>query len=383
MAKAKAVNNIDNPFDGKIDWKNSHDLDYAEYNRRISQWLSFHAYKYGTKDIVKYVVQWMEKNGYDAKQTRAFSSVAPLKSSVTAGSIAKMLIAGGPDSHPEFVNGRSHSEWLHNEVANVLKFAVPEEQEETKKANVVDIQTRMRLQCYEYVQPIEIEMDRLFDNPTKYKLDDFTPVTILKDAGTSQAHARIIRGFYEEEAAEFLELAQGTTDEDLREAYGHYNKSQQKKIAEFFKKLLEGCDTVIASAKAKSAPRKRKPVPPSKIVAKLKYKTEDTDLKLKSINPVDIVGAKELYVYNTKTRKLGRYVADEFIGELSVKGTTVVGFAPVYSVQKTLRKPADQLKEFMSASKPNTRKFLDTVKTVDIKLNGRINEETLLLKVLK
>ena len=383
MAKAKAVNNIDNPFDGKIDWKNSHNLEYAEYNRRLSQWLSFHAYKYGTKDIIKYVVLWMEQNNYTVEQIREFSSVAPIRSSVTAGSIARMLTAGGPDSHPEFLNGRSHSEWLHNEVANVLKFAVPEQKEENKKSVVVDIQTRMRLQCYEYVQPIEVEMDKMFDNPTKYKLDDFTPVSILKDAGTSQAHARIIRGFYEEEAAEFLELAEGTTDEDLKEAYSHYNKSQQKKIAEFFKKLLEGCDTVITSAKAKSAPRRRKPVPPSKIVAKLKYKKEDTELKLKSVNPVDIVGAKEVYVYNTKTRKLGRYVADEFVGELSVKGTTIVGFTPIYSIQKTLRKPVEQLKEFMTASKPNTRKFLDSIKTVDIKLNGRINPETLLLKVLK
>ena len=384
MAKAKAVNNIDNPFDGKIDWKNSHNLNYAEYNRRLSQWLSFHAYKYGTKDIVKYIVQWMEKNGYDAKQTKEFTSVATLKSSVTAGSIARMLSAGGPDSHPEFMNGRSHSEWLHNEIKNVLSFVVKEEPEEDKKNNnVVDIQTRMRLQCYEYVQPIEIEMDKMFANPSKYKLDDFTPVSILKDAGTSQAHARIIRGFYEEEAAEFLELAEGTTDEDLKEAYSHYNKPQQKKVAEFFKKLLEGCDTVITSAKAKSAPRRRKPVPPSKIVAKLKYKKDDTDLKLKSVNPVDIVGAKEIYVYNTKTRKLGRYVADEFVGELSVKGTTIVGFTPISSIQKTLRKPAEQLKEFMTASKPNTRKFLDSIKTVDIKLNGRINPETLLLKVLK
>lgn len=384
MSKAKAANNIDNPFDGKIDWKNSHDLDYKEYNRRLSQWLSFHAYKYGTKDVVKFITAWMEKNGYIPEQTKAFASIAPVKSSVTAGSIARMLTAGGPDSHPEFMNGRSHSEWLHNEVKTVLEFVQPEEQEEeNKKSNVVDIQTRMRLQCYEYVEPIEVELEKLFENPAKYKLDDFTPVTILKNAGVSQAHARIIRGFYESDAGEFAELVGGTSDEDLKEAYSHLKKPQQKKVNDFYTKLLEACDTAIATAKAKSAPRKRKPVPPSKIVAKIKYKAEDTDLKLKSINPVDIVGAKELYVYNTKTRKLGRYVADEFIGELSVKGTTIVGFAPSASVQKTLRKPVEQLKEFMGASKPNTRKFLDTVKTVDIKLNGRLNPETLLLKVLK
>jgi hypothetical protein len=50
-------------------------------------------------------------------------------------------------------------------------------------------------------------------------------------------------------------------------------------------------------------------------------------------------------------------------------------------VSKTLRKPDQQLKEFMKASKVQLRKFLDSIKTTEIALNGRINEDTLLLKV--
>jgi pyruvate formate-lyase activating enzyme-like uncharacterized protein len=38
-------------------------------------------------------------------------------------------------------------------------------------------------------------------------------------------------------------------------------------------------------------------------------------------------------------------VAQEF-QELSIKGTSITGFDPVKSVQKTLRKPEEQLKEF-------------------------------------
>jgi hypothetical protein len=50
------------------------------------------------------------------------------------------------------------------------------------------------------------------------------------------------------------------------------------------------------------------------------------------------------------------------------------------SVQKTLRKPEEQLKEFKAAGKVQLRKFLDDIKAVDIKLNGRINEEVVLLQ---
>jgi hypothetical protein len=103
-------------------------------------------------------------------------------------------------------------------------------------------------------------------------------------------------------------------------------------------------------------------------------------LKLVSVNPADIIGAKELWVFNTKTRKLGKYVAAEY-QELGVKGTSITGFDEKQSVAKTLRKPEEQLKEFKSAGKVALRKFLEDIKAVDIKLNGRINEDTVLLKV--
>jgi hypothetical protein len=99
-----------------------------------------------------------------------------------------------------------------------------------------------------------------------------------------------------------------------------------------------------------------------------------------SINPQDVIGVKELWVYNTKSRKLGKYVATEF-SELGIKGTSIVNYDEIKSVQKTLRKPEEQLKEFKAAGKVQLRKFLDDIKAVDIKLNGRINEEVVLLKV--
>ena len=84
-------------------------------------------------------------------------------------------------------------------------------------------------------------------------------------------------------------------------------------------------------------------------------------------------------MFNTKSRKLGKYIAGEF-HDLGVKGTTITGFDEFKSVQKTLRKPEDQLKEFKAAGKVQLRKFLEDIKAVDIKLNGRISEEVILLK---
>ena len=137
---------------------------------------------------------------------------------------------------------------------------------------------------------------------------------------------------------------------------------------------------ILQEAKINRKPRAKKSVPAEKLVAKMKYLKQDDKLRLVSINPVDIIGAKELWVFNCKTRKLGKYVADDF-SDLGVKGTSVTGFDELKSVAKTLRKPEEQLKEFKAAGKVALRKFLEDIKAVDIKLNGRINEDTILLKV--
>ena len=108
------------------------------------------------------------------------------------------------------------------------------------------------------------------------------------------------------------------------------------------------------------------------------------------MQPDQIIGASELWVFNIKTRKLGKYVAKNIdpkgMGRagsgLSVKGTTIIGFNEEQSIQKTLRKPEEQLKAFKSAGKVALRKFLDEIPTIDTKLNGRCNSDTILLKVV-
>ena len=52
------------------------------------------------------------------------------------------------------------------------------------------------------------------------------------------------------------------------------------------------------------------------------------------------------------------------------------------NIQKTLRKPTEQLKEFKDAGKVKLRKYMEDIKTTDTKLNGRCNPDTVLLKVV-
>ena len=177
--------------------------------------------------------------------------------------------------------------------------------------------------------------------------------------------------------------------EQLIEAYADFEKKDVKKYLEALMLFMGALDIIIDTAKANRKPRKRIRSK-EKMVAKLKFRVNDEKFQLASINPQEIIGAEELWVFNTKTRKLGRYIASskdplhqrrEGTG-LSVKGTTVIGFSEDESIQKTLRKPEEKLKEFKDAGKIKIKKFLDEINAVDIKLNGRINPDTILLKTL-
>jgi hypothetical protein len=88
-----------------------------------------------------------------------------------------------------------------------------------------------------------------------------------------------------------------------------------------------------------------------------------------------------LWVYNTKTRKLFKYIADSLRGPLGIKGTSLTGFDETKSVGKTLRKPEEKLKEFARATKVQLRKFLDEIKATETVGNGRMNSDIVLLKV--
>jgi hypothetical protein len=217
-------------------------------------------------------------------------------------------------------------------------------------------------------------------DPENFDPKAFKMLNLLKGKGAKAAHARIIRDFYARDLAEVNELASGEADEQLKEGYKHRSRKQIKNFIAFLQEIESACNMLMQEAKVNRAPRKTKAVSKDKLVAKLKYMKTNEPLKLVSVNPTDIIGAGELWIFNTKTRKLGRYVAAEF-NTLGVKGTSITGFDEFKSVQKTLRKPEEKLKEFKAANKVALRKFLDEINATDTKMNGRINEETVLLKV--
>jgi hypothetical protein len=150
--------------------------------------------------------------------------------------------------------------------------------------------------------------------------------------------------------------------------------------AKFFGAIATDAEKLASNKSAARKPRKKKPVSFEKKVKNLKFKKDDIDNKLVSIDPVKIVGAEKLWIYNTKTRKLGVYVATDAAG-LDVKGSAIQNYKYGESVSKTLRKPKDVLSRVLDGGKIVLRKVMGEINSKPVELNGRINKDTILLRV--
>ena len=330
------------------------------------------------------VIKWMASVGCTKEDIAAFKSTKDNRCNITMGAVASCLLRGMTPQREDFNKGRSTAEWLLksiNEVIEQGKHDVDDSDETEVKSSTptISIQERVREASYKMTEEIENALYAFNENPDVFDPKAFKVLNLLKAVEAKAAHARIIKEFYNKQLVELLEVP-GTKDEQLKEGYGHLSKANLKKITNFYQEVVSACDMLAQEAKVNRAPRAKKPTDKSKVVAKLKYLKTFEPLKLVSVSPTDIIGAKELWVYNIKTRKLGKYVAAEY-QDLGVKGTTLTGFSEDQSICKTLRKPEEKLKEFKSAGKVQLRKFLDEINATDTKMNGRINEETMLLKV--
>ena len=270
-----------------------------------------------------------------------------------------------------------------NELADKGKTIIQEVKKELSKKNVYipNIQERIQEASNNLIGELEGVVDDFYDNPTTFKFD---AVKWFRANGVNQAHSKNIRKFYEPIANEYTQLQKPSREqcEQLREGYSHLDKKTIKKTYDFFNGIVGACDLILQESKANRKTRTPKPRSAEKQIQKLKYCKSDERWKIASINPTEIIDATEVWVFNTKNRKIGKYIAEEH-STIKVKGTTLQFFDENTSVQKTLRKPLEQLKDFNNSGKVQLRKFLSKITTTETKLNGRFNNDTVILKAIR
>jgi len=340
------------------------------------------------KSAKQYVINWMGYVNYTNDVIRAYKKTKDWRTSTSVGGIAANLLKGMPATYPGFNNNRNTETWLREQIAEIINDGEQDidmeiaKEAKAESAPILNIQERISDHAGTMCDEIEEAIDNFIINPDKFNPSDVKIANMLRSKGAKSPQARYIKGFYESSYNDINMLANGEADADLKEGYRHLSKKNIKKLFEFYENIRTACDQIIAEAKVLKKPRKKKFKSAEDLTKKVKFKLSDDKLGVASIPASQIVGAQLVIVYNTKNRKIGYYISNSIAG-LHIKGTSIIDYSPK-SVQKTLRKPPEQLKEF---KEQNTQKRSETwfknIKTTETELNGRLNSDIIILKAYK
>ena len=386
-AKVSSNNFADEKYTGNEPiWDYDRALTFSneEFDHHLRQSLRYYNYYYSTKDLKKYVVAWLRQHE-GAEGLHKLDKTTIDRYQRSADCLTPFTVCALIKAHERGMPLRDrHVEYILDAVKRVLTLKADNDEDfeakpEVKKAEVYipTIQDRMNEVAKKHILYFEMLEDALYTGETV----DPKAYEYLTKNNVPQVLIGKISAVFESRCAEVRE-ARTTKDEDLKDAYSYMKAADYKRYDAFYDKLFADLTAYNQTKKATKKAAVRKPPQKEKLVRGLKYLKQDAGMKLVSINPVDIVGVEQLWVYNVKNRKLGRYVAEDQGGVLGVKGTSITGFNETKSTQKTLRKPEEQIKAFLASNKVELRKFLENIKTTEIALNGRINADTILLKVI-
>jgi len=165
------------------------------------------------------------------------------------------------------------------------------------------------------------------------------------------------------------------------EGYSHLKRSTLNQRIKICTAMLEDLERIRSATKASRNVKIKRPKSVDKQVAKVQYKKEDIDFKIVSINPIQIPTKTRLYAFNTKSKMIIEYITESPNG-FEISGSTIKNISTGLSRTICLRKPLDFLPIVLQKTPKQINDAWETLKTKTKVPNGRINKDTILLRVL-
>ena len=247
------------------------------------------------------------------------------------------------------------------------------------EVKVVSIQERIAEQTRWIIGHLEGEIDAFLANGCKKS--KFNAKKFFGQHEVKGPQATRILAFLNTNIDE-LQLVLGRKDDQLTEGFNFLTKPQQKKFYDFLIELRDQTNARIDTVKKTRKPRKKKAKSAHQLTSDVKYLPEVEGGKFKSIDPANIIGARQVWIYDTKTRFLFVYNSDY---GLSIKGSTLQDFDPDTSFGKKVREQYldSVINDVMTGGKVKLRKVLTNINAKEKTGTGRINKNQILLKAIK
>lgn len=178
------------------------------------------------------------------------------------------------------------------------------------------------------------------------------------------------------------ELAYEKSDPFLVEAYSNFSRPHLRQYIELLEDIIHDVEQYYQDKCVVRRTRKKRKIDPTKAVKNLKYNKEEITVGktvYKSVEPTELIGAKQVCLYNSKTRELTLYYGNY----LKVKGSTIIDFDPEKSWTKTLRKPEEILETAMNCTRTSTTSLRNIINAKEKKPTGRVNMHHTIIKIFK
>lgn len=339
----------------------------------ISSAFSWYNYFCSRKDAKAFTLEYLKVTNRSKEEISAISSLPDNAFDLQLGWLSRMLCVG--------LNPNQRIKELYAEKFKALlaksKEIKKSKIEEKPKAQVISIQSRIVDKANEEIGEIEGFIDEFILNDCKAKGDI---VNLLKSRQYSSVVAKKICDTFIPRSKE-IEDAMSGTDDQLKEGYSNFSKPQLKRFKELLDMIVAETNRMVTDNKPIRKKRRVKEKPASVLVSKMKYLKEFVELNLKSVSPEKIIGASQVWTYNTKTKLLAVYNADNAKG-ITVKGSTLQNYNDQSSIGKRLRKPEVVLKDLLDAGKVKLKRILPDLTTKESSLTGRMNDDTIIVRIL-
>lgn len=345
------------------------DASSENYTSQLAHAFSFYNMNGDKKEARTYMRVYLKSLDKSGSMVRLFDNIPDSSFISTYGWLARILNNGFRLRKDHEDNFKVYLDTLFSTTyakKPVVEIEIPKP----------SIQDYMREKSKEYIGDLEGILDEVIKTGS-----DFNLYNDLRLKQIPKPYCVDIQSWIEKKIAEYVSVY-NSTESEIKEGYSNIGKRKLMALVKVLQQFEEDIQKYADFKKANRKLRVRKAKPPSQQVSKLKYKKEDIEARVTSISPTEIVGASQVWIYNSKYKKLAVYRTDSSQG-IQVKGSSLQNYDPELCEQKTVRRPEAFLPTVLTATKIKLRKIMSELTTKGSDANGRINEDCIILRAIK
>lgn len=352
-------------------WVENYEPD--DYESEYGRALNWYSYVVESKDCRAFLVDWFRG---DRDKLKTLSNIPDKLIPRTYANTARIAMRGFPIN--ETHRGRIWDKVL--EIANArIKL-----DEEAPSQPVVRVTKKLPIATNFIVSDVDDEIENLIIGEEVKNIAQILMPYRMADKHYIECVAKIEPMLAEfSELAEVRRLPRGQLTSEQSQLLENYEHLSGMKIVKDIVKLLESYINDLKKShvsKQVAKVRKKKPKDKTKLVRNIKFLAQDTELGITSVEPINLLNCSEVWVYDTKTRKMTRFYSPVGSG-ITVKGTALTGYDDSMSSSRLLRNPGVQLKEFQELKKNDLTKWYSAVKSKSGPVRARLTPTTIILKV--